>query len=184
MTDTDTVTAAGGPGVFSLSYIFSVNGTLSSSTAPFGATFCTSLSLPQGVGTVTSFCRSPGQTIPSSFTLTYSQLPFGGPITPTLEILADGFLIPLFPNQVGTSADTIVNGALSVQFGSTVTLTSILVTDSNNNPIPGITFSSQGGFAFPLAAANQVPEPAWLLPLGLAGLFLLGRRRGDLWLRR
>src|SRR5262249_25427564 len=170
----------GGPGVYSLSYIFSVDGTLTSSDPSlFNASFCVSLGLPQGVGTVTSKCVNPGQSVPSTFVLTYAQLPFGGPVNPTITISAFGNVNPIAVSQVGTSADTIINGEVHVHFGSTVHLTDVLVTDANGSPIPGVTIDSQGGFIYPLDAANSTPEPGGLAAAGLACLMALGiaRRR-------
>jgi hypothetical protein len=164
LSDTITVTAGGGPGVFSLSYIFSLDGTLTSSDPSlFSAQFCTSIDLPQGVGTVTSFCLQPGQTVPSTFTLTYADLPFNAPITPTLTIGAYGFVTPILPGQVATLGGSIINGGLDVDFGATVNLLSLLVTNSSGDPIPDVTISSLSGYNYPLSPLNQAtPEPASL----------------------
>jgi hypothetical protein len=184
LTDTLTVNDTGGPGVYSLSYIFSLDGTLDSSDESlFQPSFCTSIFLPQGVGTETSYCLSPGQTVPSSFTLTYADLPFGQPIDPTLLISAYGLIYPIDPDQVGGPDDTIINGNMNVDFGSTVTLTDLLVTDANGNPIPDVTLSSADGYTYPVDPSNSLatPEPAWLAPIGLLGLALFGRlRRGQI----
>ncbi len=169
------VTSAGGPGVYSLSYIFSIDGSLSvSDPSLFDSSLCATLSLPQGTGTQTSTCISNGQTVPSTFTLTYADLAFGtGPITPTITISAYGGIQPIDPGVDGT----LFSGSLSADFGSTIQLTSILVTDANGNPIPGITLNSDSGFQYPLDPNNQVaPEPAGLPILAMtmlagAGLF-------------
>jgi hypothetical protein len=178
LTDTLTVSRAGGPGVYNLSYIFSLDGTLTSTNQSlFSASFCVSLFLPEGTGTATSICLSPGQTVPSTFTLTYSDLPFGGPVDPTLFIEALGDIAPLDPSQVGTPIDTIINGAMHVNFGSTVHLNDVLITDSNGDPIPGVQISSSTGITYPLDSANVAPEPGWLALPGLGVLFALYRRR-------
>ena len=176
LTDTLTVNSAGGPGVYSMNFLFSVDGTLSSSDqALLQASFCVSLFIPEGTGQVTSFCRTPGQPVPSTFILTYADLPFGGPIDPTLIIAAGGFISPLAPDEVGTAADTILNGEMHVNFGSTVHLDTVLITDNIGNLIPGVDISSKDGFSYPLAAVNQVPEPGWLVLPGLAAVFVLKR---------
>lgn len=176
--DTVNVSAAGGPGVYSLSYIFSLDGTvMASDESDFYAELCVSLNLPQGSGTITSYCVQPGQTIPPSFMLTYSGLSFGTQITPTIKIEAHGGVNPLFPNQVGTAADTIVNASVDVDFASTVTLTSVLVTDSQGNAIPDVTFSSQSGAIYPLDSRNTVPEPTFLTPVGLIIFAVIRRLR-------
>jgi hypothetical protein len=124
-------------------------------------------------------CLHPGQTIPGTFTLTYSNLPFGAPITPTLRIAAFGNIQPIFWGEVGTPTDTIINGSLNIDFGSTVTLTSLLVTDANGHPIPSVTISSQDGVDYPLDPSNVVPEPASfaLLSTVVAGLIAFKYRK-------
>ena len=182
MSDAITVNDSGGLGVYSLSYIFSLDGTLTATDqSDFSASFCASVSMPEGVGTVTSYCLSPGQTTPSQFTLTYSQLPFGQAVTPTINVEALGIVFGLDPSLVGTADDTIINANVDVDFGSTVELSSVLITDANGTPIPGVTISSQDGYTYPLNAANvATPEPGSLpaLTLALAAMaFVLARRR-------
>lgn len=171
-----TVNSAGGPGVYSLNYIFSLDGTLDSTDRSlFEPSFCAILSLPQGTGTQTSTCISALGTAPSTFTLTYADLPFGGPIDPTVTIFAEGVVEPLDHGQEGTAADTIISGSLHSDFGDTVTLSSLLVTDANGNPIPGITIDSQSGFDYPVAPGNlATPEPAGLAIAGLGFLAAVG----------
>jgi hypothetical protein len=63
-TDTLDVTAAGGPGVYSLHYIFSVDGSLAATDESLlSAEFCAVLSLPEGTGTQTSTCSVSGQSV-------------------------------------------------------------------------------------------------------------------------
>jgi hypothetical protein len=173
------VTSAGGPGVYSLNYIFSIDGSLTASDPSiFDSSLCATLSLPEGTGTQTSACISNGQSVPSTFTLTYADLEFGaGPITPTITINAYGGIEPIQPGV----DDTLFSGSLGAHFGSTIHLTSILVTDANGNPLQGVTLNSASGFQYPLDPDNQtVPEPTGLSILGmtmLAGVGLLRRSR-------
>lgn len=180
MSDTLTVSSAGGPGVYSLNYIFSIEGTLTASDdSLFTAELCAVVSLPQGVGTVTSHCIFPGQPVPSTFMLTYSDLPFGGPVTPTVSINAIANVEALSSNQVGTSSDTVFNADVNIDFANTVQLTDVLVTDSNGNPIPGVSISSLNGYNYPLDTANAVPEPrsVFLLATGMCSWLIVQKRR-------
>jgi hypothetical protein len=178
---TDTVTITGGTGVYRLKYILSLDGLLGSTdTSLLSSSFCASLYIPDGTGTANFYCQSAGQATPSSITLSYDDLPFGGPVTPTLSISAYGFVTPLYASQVGAlGADTFSAGGY-VQFGSTVHLTSLLVTDAAGNPIPGLSIESGSGYTYPLDPQNTapVPEPtaACMLAAGLAGLLLRRRR--------
>jgi hypothetical protein len=183
LNDTITVNDSGGPGVYNINYIFSLNGSLASSNnSLFNAQFCTDVFMPQGVGTATSSCLSPSQTVPSTVTLTYSQLSFGAPITPTIDILALLNLAPIPHSQVGGSNDTVFSANANVSFGDTIQLTSVLITDSNGAPIPGVTINSQAGVNYPLDPANvaAIPEPATAAELGaalaLSGLWIGTRR--------
>ncbi|HWF09927.1 MAG TPA: hypothetical protein VG297_15775 [Bryobacteraceae bacterium] len=108
--------------------------------------------------------------MPTTFTLSYADLPFGGPIDPTIQMEAIALLTPIYPADVGTDIDTVISGSASAAFGSTIHLTDVLVTDANGNPIPGVTISSTSGFDYPLDSANLVaPEPAGL-PLVAMGI--------------
>src|SRR5215469_5429404 len=142
----DGITVKGGTGVYSLSYLFSVDGKLTDSDPTFDAGFCASLSIPTGKGTVTGFCDTVNQPFRSTFTLTYADLPFGGPVDPTLYLVA--YVLPpiIYPADVGTLGATTFGGSASANFGSTITLESLLVTDSNGKPIPGVKITSTGGY--------------------------------------
>jgi len=174
---TDGISVSGGTGVYSLSYVFTLNGTVTASPDPdLTSSFCANLNLPQGqgIGQLTDTCVQAGQGVPPTFTLTYSGLAFGTTIDPTLTLDATVYT----PNQ-SPSGSALINGTASANFGDTVTLTDLLITDSNGNPIPGITLTSQDGNSYPLDPANAVPEPSVLVPLSLVGLFvgLCSRRR-------
>ena len=180
---TDTVTINGGTGVYSLRYVLSLDGMLGSSdTSILSSTFCANLFIPGGKGTDSYYCLKAGSPTPSSITLSYADLPFGAPVTPSLYISAYGFVNPIYRADVAAhGADTIYASGF-VQFGSTVHLTSLLVTDAAGHAIPGLSIDSASGFNYPLDPQNTVPVPepsgAWLLSLGLAGL-LLRLRRGQ-----
>ena len=175
----DTITVSGGTGIYSLSYIFSLDGTLDTTDgALLSPQFCAALILAQGSTTSNSLCLGPGNVVPSTFTLTYTDLPFGGVINSTLQFNVDGSISALFPEDVPTLGASTITGNMAANFGDTVHLISLLMTDSNGNPIRGVTISSQDGINYPLDPRNSaVPEPAWLTPLGLLSLAALLRRR-------
>ena len=60
-----------------------------------------------------------------------------------------GFVQPIYPAEVGTSADTNINGYMHSNFANTVRLTSLLVTDENGTPISGVTVTSSEGNIYP-----------------------------------
>ena len=194
---TDEITIDGGTGVYSLSYVFSLDGTLTTTDASLvNPGFCASLYLP-GTQTASFGCKGPGDTIPTTFTLSYDDLLFGGPIIPTLNFSLSGILNPLYPSDqdpygnpvwgqtVATNGDDTVSARYTGAFGSTITLQKIIVTDSNGNPIDNLTFKSKNGYQYNVQGATQVPysgvvpEPSSLLLVlagGAAG-WLASRRR-------
>jgi hypothetical protein len=168
---TDGITVSGGTGAYNITYVLSVEGTLSSSgSADLAPEFCADLVIPQGTGTNTLSCEQSGGD--TTLDLTYSNLYFGsGPITPTLEL--DAVVATLYPTPSGPA----FSATASADFADTVTLTDILITGANGNPIPGITLTSADGYSYPLDPANSVPEPSVMLPLSLAGACLVLCRR-------
>jgi hypothetical protein len=56
-------------------------------------------------------------------------------------------------------------------FSDTLTLTNIIVTDANGNPVSGVTVTSSSGTQYPV----NVPEPASLSLMAAAALGLLAR---------
>ena len=175
----DTITVNGGSGFYSLDYIFSLDGELSTTDASlFSPSFCTSLLIPQGVGTLPVSCNSKSQVVHSTTTLTYTNLAFGAPIDPTIDIHATGLITPIFAADIPAIGDSTIAGGVDVNFDNSVHLASILVTDENGNPIRGISITSQAGVVYPLDPRNSaVPEPAWLAPVGLLALAVLARFR-------
>lgn len=169
---TDNVTVSGGTGVYSLKYILSVEGALATNSPLLSSSFCVSVNMPQGVGVVTSYCANAGDTVPSVVELTVSNLSFEVAIEPTLTIAAYQFMQPLYASELPELGAQTVSVSGLVDFGSTVRLTSMLVTDTDGNAIPGLSISSASGFVYPLDPANAVPEPATALLFlgGLAGL--------------
>jgi hypothetical protein len=175
----DSITVGGQNGFYSLHYIFSLDGTLSTTDpALFTPTFCTSVLLPQGVAANPAACASPGQTVPSTIDLSYDGLPFGLPIDPTIDIQATGLVTPIFAADIPSIGGSVMSGGLTVNFADTVHLQSLLVTDANGNPIRGVSIFSQEGITYPLDPRNSaVPEPAWLSPAGLLALAVFRRFR-------
>jgi hypothetical protein len=186
-TSTDQITITGGAGVYSLNFIFGIDGTLSS-TDPnlFLAQVCAFLLLPEGVGTVTAYCQSGNRgPLDTGFTLTYADLPFAGPVDPTISINSSGLIEPIFAADVPTIGADVISGSLAASFGSTITLKYLLVTDADGTPIPNVSISSASGFAYPLAPANinAVPGPSTLLMVasGMALAGLVARRKLARW---
>jgi hypothetical protein len=169
----DSITVSGGTGVYSLKYILSVEGVLATNSPLLGSSFCVSVNMPQGVGVVTGFCANAGDTVPGVVELSISNLSFETAIEPTLTIAAYQFMQPLYAIELPELGAQTVSVSGLVNFGSTVRLTSMLVTDADGNAIPGLSISSASGFAYPLDPANAVPEPATAL-LFLGGLVWLG----------
>ena len=173
---TDGIDVTGGTGNYSISFVFSLEGTINNGGNPaFGSEFSANVSLSQGTPGIAqvSYCETVycnGSTIPSSFTLTYSNLTYGELSDLSLTFAALGYVIP------GVSSG-LLNGGFSSDFADTVKLTEVLVTDSTGKPVPGITLVSQDGYKYPLAPANTVPEPSMLVPLALGGA-LVALRRG------
>jgi hypothetical protein len=195
---TDEITIDGGTGVYSLSYVFALDGILTTTdTGLVYPSFCASLYLP-GTQTASFGCKGPGDTIPTTFTLSYDDLLFGGPIIPTLSFSLSGILNPLYPSDqdpygnpvygqtVATNGDDTVSVNYTGQFGSTITLQKIVVTDSKGNPINNLTFKSKNGYQYNVEGATQVPfsstvpEPASILLVlggGAAGWLASRNRR-------
>ncbi|WP_157271812.1 PEP-CTERM sorting domain-containing protein [Azohydromonas aeria] len=184
VTLTDQVTVTGGTGAYSLSYVLGLDGLLSAThQGLLSLSFCAQLGLPQGIGTFTSTCFAPGQVLPETVTLTYAELPFGGPVDPTLYISLYGLLAPLYEDQVADQGSDLVTASIEGAFGHTVKLLQIVATDSGGNPIPGLSLQSANNYQYPTDPNNlalvaaAVPEPgtlALLLP-GVVGL--VGARR-------
>jgi hypothetical protein len=115
-------------------------------------------------------------------TLTYGSLTFGAPITPTLQMNILTSLDPLMPEEVDeplpdgtTKGNVLVDGSSLVDYGATIHLQSLLITDASGNPIPGITV--KGGYTYPvdprnLAGVVPVPSTLALMAFGLAAFGL------------
>lgn len=167
VTVTDTVTVTGGEGVYSLNYVLGLDGlvTLDSPDGLMSAYIQVSLAIPEGQGgTNTFFTFMAGDEIPSQMTLSYDDLPFGGPINPTLWIYAVVLPSPLYEVDLPGLGNTLINGTGHVQFGSTITLLQLTATDSSGALIPGLRLTSAEGFTYPTDPTNlfqqgAVPEP-------------------------
>jgi hypothetical protein len=172
---TDTFTVSGGTGRYSMVYVLALDGALSTS-APFlfGPSFCAFLTVPQGVGKGNSYCLNSAQTVPSTFTLTETRLPFGAPVDATLMIGAYGWIASIDAQEVATIGRSTISGGMGSDF--VAHLESILVTDANGNPIRGVSIASRNGIDYPLDPRNEaVPEPVWLSPVGLLALAIFPR---------
>lgn len=115
-----------------------------------------------------SYCD--GTTIPSSFTLTYSDLAYGVLTDLNLAFTAASYVNP-------GVASGLLTGTSSADFADTVQLTDVLITDSNGHPVQGISLTSQDGYAYPLDHSNVVPEPSMLFPIVIGSVLLLVRER-------
>lgn len=184
---TDTVTVTGGTGVYSLNYILGLDGLISSDNPLMGAWLQIALSIPEGVGQTTYYSFGPGDVIPSEVTLTYDELPFGGPVNPALAIYAYILPSPLYESDLEFYGNDLISGNASVRFGSTVTLNQLTATDANGNPIPGLSLSSSSNYMYPTDPNNlrqgiaAVPEPstftmfATMTGMGIAMLYRRNR---------
>src|SRR5262249_13182800 len=122
----DSIIVGGGSGVYTLNYVLSVDGTFSSDPDFFGF-FCGDLIIPQGqAGATSGFCAGGGV---QSITLSFGNLQFGVPVTPTLQMNVLTSLNELMPDEVATLGDTLVTGSSLVDYGSTVRLQNLLITD-------------------------------------------------------
>ena len=74
-----------------------------------------------------------------------------------------------------TDSSVQYSGTASADFGNTIALSEILITDAAGSPIPGTTIGAESGTQYPLSPLNgapaQTPEPA---SLGLVAAGLLG----------
>jgi hypothetical protein len=173
----DSIIVGGGSGVYTLNYVLSVDGTFTSDPDFFGF-FCGNLIIPQGqAGATSGFCAGGGA---QSITLSYGNLQFGAPVAPTLQMNVLTSLNELSPDEVATLGDTMVTGSSLVDYGSTVRLQNLLITDASGKPISGVTIQSASGYTYALDPRNtaSVPEPSTSLSMvvGLAAIFALKRR--------
>lgn len=172
----DSIIVGGGSGVYTLNYVLSVDGTFSSDPDFFGF-FCGDLIIPQGqAGTTSGFCAGGGA---QSITLSFGNLQFGAPVTPTLQMNILTSLNELLPDEVAALGDTLVTGSSLVDYGSTVRLQNLLITDASGKPVSGVTIQSASGYTYDLDPRNtaSVPEPSTSVSvmLGLAALFVFRR---------
>lgn len=169
----DAVTINGGTGVYSLNYVFSLDGLLSSTDAAlFSSDFCVGLMIPGGVGASASRCFNSREALPSTLTLTYSGLPFGEAVVPEVAVSALGLVSPILAAEVEGIGGETISGGLEVDFASTVHLADVLITDAFGVPVPGLTMTSLSGFEYPLDSRNRVgviaePSGAWLALIAL-----------------
>ncbi len=173
----DSIIVGGGTGVYTLNYVLSVDGTFSSDPEFFGF-FCGSLIVPQGqAGATSSFCANGGG---QSITLSFGNLQFGAPVTPTLQMNVLTSLNELLPDEVAALGDTLITGSSLVDYGSTVRLQNLLITDASGKPVSGVTIQSASGYTYALDPRNtaSVPEPSTSvsMALGLVAIFALKRR--------
>jgi len=165
-TNTDSITVSGGTGVYDINYVFSVAGSLSSNSPSLTAEFCANLSLPQGTANLQTQCEQNGKSGQSlnTFTLSYAELFGSGPITTTLTLQAFDYANGIYATAAPMGTP-LISGTATANFGDTITLTDILITNADGAPIPGITLASADGYSYPLDSANAVPEPSMLIVL-------------------
>ncbi len=174
MSDNMTVNWLGGPGVYSLSYIFTSDGAMSTNLGQ--ASICITVSIaPAQHGECISIDQSSNPEIPGSYMMTFSGLQFGSIINPTVFMDADWNYPFMDPADVATLGGVTQSGYASVEFGSTFHLSDMLVLDADGNPISGVTINSASGYDYPLDPQNQTntPEPssAGLLVMGALALW-------------
>jgi hypothetical protein len=176
--NTDDITVSGGTGVYSLSYVFSLDGLFEVDHPLLSAGFCAFLALADSESADFT-CVNHWSDIPATFTLTYDELLFDAPIVSTLGLYVYGLLNPLDVNSGESAFLETVTGTAEASFGSTIRLEKLIVADPSGNPIPGLTVTSSSGFAYPVQnGANPVPEPAAAAAVCAAlAAFGLARRR-------
>ncbi|MDX2180693.1 MAG: PEP-CTERM sorting domain-containing protein [Bryobacteraceae bacterium] len=168
--NTDDITVSGGTGVYSLSYVFSLDGMFEVDHPQLSAGFCALLALADSE-TADFTCVGNWSEIPTTFTLTYDELLFDAPIVSTLGLYVYGLVSPLDVDSGADAFTETVTGTAKASFGSTIKLQKLVVSDPSGNPIPGLTVTSSSGFNYPVQnGANPVPEPA---TVALAGAALL-----------
>jgi hypothetical protein len=89
----------------------------------------------------------------------------------------------LMPDEVPALGDVLIDGSALVDYGSTIHLQSLLITDANGDPIPGITVHSSEGYTYALDPRNLVsavpgPSTLALMALGLVAFGLQRRSEG------
>ena len=113
------------------------------------------------------------QTLPSTITLKSEVFELNTPQEMNFQFSAVVFVADQgYPDLYSASA--------TADLANTITLADMLVLAEDGQPIPGITVSSSGGFAYPLSPDNQVPaipEPTIASLLATGGLLLAALRR-------
>ncbi|MCX6599203.1 MAG: hypothetical protein NTV70_22855 [Acidobacteria bacterium] len=190
----DSVRFEGQTGKFSLDYVFAYEGYLNSTNAAlFNPHFCASLYMP-GTQTMGYGCKVSDEPLSPTFSIRYKDLSFGSVLYQNLSFSVGGMLAPLFPDLYpdGSAAplgdesrlsQDLVTGRYFANFGNTIKLQKIIVTDNAGQPLSGITMESLNGYHYNLVGARMTadpaPEPASLLLVGGALLIAVGcvRRR-------
>ena len=183
MSDNLTVNWLGGPGVYSLRFVFRAHGSMATN---FGtAAECITVSIVTAQhGQCVSLDGNSNPDIPTSYVQDFSNLPFGSTISPTIFFDADWFYPYIDPSDVSTIGADTVNGFANIDFGSTFELTDVVVLDGNGNPYSGVTIDSVNGFEYPLDPLNQAvttstpePESPGLLALGALAIGAYAARK-------
>ncbi len=117
---------------------------------------------------------APTPLLSSGFDLVQRAIPFtnGVPFAVNVEL----GLFFFGNDSTGYGQSPTYNYTGSIDFSDTATLTQVLVTDSNGNPIPGETVTTAAGAILPVSPLNS-PEPGFLLPLAILAAIGFGMRR-------
>lgn len=182
----DTLTFVGTlPSTYFMNLRYTLNGSFSSTTPwiQSSLSIVNHICPPELGGTCssTAFTEIEDSETGFPFAASLVVIASGNTVRLLTDLIANTGVATLTPQQEIQFPTFTVTGSAGAHFGSTLNLLSLLVTDSNGQPVPGLTVSSESGFTYQLDEANlaAVPEPALSVFVGCIalGLVLFKRKR-------
>ncbi len=121
---------------------------------------------------------STSTSVPTSIALTMSGIS-GSSFWSQLNFYAASVIPGWSAEQGLLNPSFTVSGSSSAQFGATLRIVSMLITEANGNPVRNLALSSASGLAYPLDPANtsDVPEPGSSALIALGGLAMIFKHR-------